>query len=187
MRTAIRPLLLSASDSRMVSRLTQSMIQVLQTDTISDRGMRDVINGDLGLLTGFEFNLKGKLSGSLFVPFEGVIDRVAGTLSVDIASFVPSQMLAVPQGTTHFKIVSGGVDLDFETGVFVTETSETAILPWDITPTAVINHVNSVPANSAHPLFLVLGIVFYQEVNGSMYPLKNGAFNPLSIVGVDTL
>jgi hypothetical protein len=33
--------------------------------------------------------------------------------------------------------------------------------------------------------FLALGIEFYQEVNGQMYPLKNGAFNALSLVKVD--
>lgn len=186
LRTAIRPLLLNASDSRMVSRLTQRMIQVLQTDTVSDRGMRDVIHGDLSLLTGFEFNLRGKLSTSLFAPFQAAVDRVAGTLTVGLASFVPSQMIAVPQGTTHFKIVSGGASVDFTTGEFVVDTSETAILPWDNTPTAVINQVNTVTANSTEPLFLVLGIAFYQEVNGSMYSLKNGAFNPLSVVVVDT-
>jgi hypothetical protein len=31
----------------------------------------------------------------------------------------------------------------------------------------------------------VLGIEFYQEVNGTYYSLKNGAFNALSIVQVD--
>jgi len=32
-----------------------------------------------------------------------------------------------------------------------------------------------------------LGIEFYQEVNGQMYPLKNGSYNALSIVKVDTV
>jgi hypothetical protein len=32
---------------------------------------------------------------------------------------------------------------------------------------------------------LALGVEFYQEINGQMYPLKNGAFNPLAIVSVD--
>jgi hypothetical protein len=31
-----------------------------------------------------------------------------------------------------------------------------------------------------------LGVEFYQEINGQMYPLKNGAFNPLAIVKVDS-
>ena len=30
--------------------------------------------------------------------------------------------------------------------------------------------------------FVVAGIAFYQEVNGHLYPLRNGAFNALSVV-----
>ena len=37
-------------------------------------------------------------------------------------------------------------------------------------------------AASTHPLFLAMGIEFYQEVNGTMYPLKNGAYNALALV-----
>ena len=52
-------------------------------------------------------------------------------------------------------------------------------------PTAAINQVNAVTPNSTKPLFLALGVEFYQEVNGQMYPLKNGAYNPLALVQVD--
>jgi hypothetical protein len=41
--------------------------------------------------------------------------------------------------------------------------------------------------NSAFPLFLVLGIEFYQEVNGEEHPLKNGSSNALSIVKVSVV
>jgi hypothetical protein len=67
----------------------------------------------------------------------------------------------------------------------VVATSETVIMPWDSTPTAVISQTNVVTANSTKPLFLALGVEFYQEINGQMYPLKNGAFNPLSLAKVD--
>ncbi len=67
------------------------------------------------------------------------------------------------------------------------DAQATAVLPWDSAATAVITLVNTVTANSTHPLFLALGIEFYQEVNGQMYPLKNGAFNPLSLVKVSGL
>ena len=73
-----------------------------------------------------------------------------------------------------------------EAETFVVATSETAILPWDATPTAVINQVNAVTAASTKPLFLALGVEFYQQINGTMYPLKNGAFNPLSVAKVDS-
>ena len=184
LRTAIRPLLLNSADSRMASRLTQQMVRVIQADVTNDRGLRNVLDGETELLTGFEFNIRGKLGTSLFAPFTTNIDRVAGELTVDLAPFIPVNMLAAPSGTTHFKIISAGAEVDFENETYVTTNSETAILPWDSTPTVAIAHVNAVTADSTKPLFLVLGVEFYQSVNGTMYPLKNGAFNPLSIAKV---
>ena len=186
LRTALRPLLINSADGRMVSRLTQAMVKVIQADLISDRGLRNVIDGEAELLFGFEFNIRGKLGTTLFTPFVAAIDRVLGSITIDIASFVPTNMIAAPSGTTHFKIVSGGAEIDFEAETFVETHAATAILPWTATPTLAINQTSTVTAASTKPLFLALGIEFYQEVNGQMYPLKNGAFNPLSIVKVDS-
>lgn len=184
MRTALRTLLINSADSRMVSRLTQAMIKVIQADATNDRGLRNVIDGEAELLAGFEFNIAGKLGTTLFAPYVGTIDRVSGDITMDINPFVPLNMIAAPSGTTHFKIISGGAEIDFEAETFVVSNSETAILPWDANPTVAINQVNSVTANSTKPLFLALGVEFYQEVNGKMYSLKNGAYNPLSLVQV---
>jgi hypothetical protein len=186
LRNALRALLLHAADGRMVSRLTQAMVKVIQADMVSERGLRNVIDGEAELLIGFEFNIRGKLGTSLFAPLVGTIDRVTGEISVNLASFIPANMIAAPGGTTHFKIVSAGAEIDFEAETFIETHSETAILAWDATPTAVINQVNAVTPASTKPLFLALGIEFFQEVNGQMYPLKNGAFNPLSVVKVDS-
>lgn len=186
LRTALRPLLINSADSRMVSRLTQAMIKVIQADMVSERGLRNVIDGEAELLFGFEFNIRGKLGTTLFAPFVATIDRVAGEISVAIDSFIPANMIAAPSGTTHYKIISGGAEIDFEAESFVVATSETAILPWDGIATAPINQVNAVTANASKPLFLALGVEFFQELNGQMYPLKNGAYNPLSIVKVDS-
>ena len=185
LRTALRALLLNSADGRMVSRLTQQMVKVVQADMVSERGLRNVIDGEVDLLVGFEFNIRGKLGTSLFAPFIGTIDRVAGKIKVALASFVPVNMIAAPGGTTHFKIISAGAEIDFEAETFVETHTESAILPWDSTATAAINHINSVTPASTKPLFLALGIEFYQEVNGAMYSLKNGAFNPLAVVKVD--
>ncbi len=187
LRIALRTLLLNSSDSRMVSRLTQSMVKVIQADMISERGLRNVIDGEAELLTGFEFNIRGKLGTSLFAPYTANIDRALGALTVSIDSFVPANMIAAPGGTTHFKITSAGAEVDFEAETFVSSTSETLILPWDFNGTALVNQTNNVTPASTKPLFLALGIEFFQEVNGSMYPLKNGSFNPLALVQVSGL
>ena len=187
LRTSLRALLINSADGRMVSRLTQKMVKVIQADTVSVRGLRNVIDGEAELLQGFEFNIRGKLGTSLFAPFVGTIDRVAGTITVDIAPFIPANMIAAPSGTTHFKIISAGSEVDFEAETFVEAHTETAILPWDNVETVAISQENAVTAASIKPLFLALGVEFYQEVNGQMYPLKNGAFNPLALVTVSGL
>jgi hypothetical protein len=117
----------------------------------------------------------------------GTIDRVTGEISVDLAEFIPANMIAAPSGTTHYKIISAGSEIDFEAETFVEAHSETAILPWDAVATVAINQVNAVTPNSTKPLFLALGVEFYQEVNGQMYALKNGSYNPLALVQVSGL
>lgn len=185
LRNAIRSLLQNAKDSKAVSRLTKEMMKVIKADTTSGRGLRNVIDGETELLEGFDFNINSKLSTTVYAPFTTTVDRVAGTLTLDVPSFKPSDMIAAPTGATHFKIVSAGAEIDFEQEVSTSDVQESAVLPWDGTATAVMNVVHAVTANSTHPLFLLLGIQFFQEVNGEQYPLKNGAFNALQIVKVE--
>ena len=187
LRTAIRGLLLNSADNRMVSRLTQAMTKVIQADATSIRGERNVIDGEAELLDGFEFNIRGKLGTSLYAPFVPTIDRVTGQIKVVIPSFIPANMIAAPSGTTHYKIISAGTEIDFGAETFVAPTSASAILPWGITPSTALTQTNTVTPASTKPLFLMLGIEFYQQANGTMYPLKNGAFNPLAIAKVSGL
>ena len=184
LRVALRALLQNTADNRMVSRLTQEMVKVVQADAINARGQRNVIDGEAELLEGFEFNKNGKLGTALYAPFAAVINRVTGLLNVDIPPYVPVNMISAPGGTTHYKIISAGAEIDFENETFVIDNNNSAILPWDSVVTTALNLSNAVTVNSTHPLFMALGIEFYQEINGVKYTLKNGAFNALALVKV---
>ena len=74
--------------------------------------------------------------------------------------------------------------IDFDNEKFVVDNKASDILPWNNTLTNPVDLKNIVAANTTLPLFLALGIEFYQEVNGVQYPLKNGAFNALALVKV---
>lgn len=185
LRNSIRVILQNSSDNRVVSRLTQSMVEVIQADVTSVRGQRNVIDGEAEMLEGFEFNINAKLGNTIYAPYTPTIDRVTGALKVVVPSFIPTDLIAAPGGTTHFKLVSSGASIDFENEVFEAVTASSAVLAWDETATAAINLNNAIAANSTHPLFLVFGVEFYQDVNGVKYPLKNGSYNALSIVKVD--
>lgn len=118
------------------------MIKVIQADMTSARGLRNVIDGEAELLSGFEFNIRGKLGTTLFAPFVPTINRVTGEIKIDIATFIPTNMVVAPSGTTHFKIISGGAEVDFENETYVLSNSETAVLPWNSIATAAINQIN---------------------------------------------
>jgi len=186
-RDAIRILLQNAKDKRVVSRLTTNLLKVVKTDATNERGLRTIQDGNMSLFQGFEFNTNGKLGSTLFTATVNAFDRVTGDATVNIAPFSAKKRIAAPAGTTHFKVVTGVAELDFvgETSVF--ESDETAILPYNNANTAEIDLIAAVTANSLLPVIQVLGVEFYQEVNGEMYPLKNGAYNALSVVKVDTV
>lgn len=185
MRTAFRSLLQNVSDSKMVSRLTKEMMKVIQADTTSERGLRNVIDGEAALLKGFEFNENGKLGATLYAPYTAAIDRVSGALSVAVPSFIPVNAIAAPAGATHYKVLSAGAAVDFENESFVMEQTSTAELPIDSAATTALELVSQVTPASTQPLFVILGIAFYQQVNGTLYSLKNGAYNALQIVAVE--
>jgi hypothetical protein len=184
LRTAFRALLQNAADPRMVSRMTADFMKVIQADETNDRGQRNVIDGEAELLEGFEFNIRGKLGTTLYAPFSASINRTSGALEVTIPPFVPINMIAAPAGSTHFKLIAAGAEVDFEAESYVSDSSESSVLAWDAATTTALTLINNVTAASTKPLFLVLGIEFYQEVNGSMYSLKNGAYNALALVKV---
>ncbi len=186
-RNAIRVLLQNAKDKRVVSRLTKILVAVTKTDLVHDRGLRTIEDGDMSTLLGFEFNVNGKLGATLFAPFAVAYDRATGDVTLDLDPFAPTLRIAAPGGTTHYKIVMGGAELDFPNEASVFESAETGILPYDGVDTAAINLTVALTANTVLPVVQVVGVAFYQEVNGQMYPLKNGAYNALSVANVDTV
>lgn len=182
LRNAIRSLLQNTKDRRVVSRLTTKTIKVIRADATSERGLCNVIDGEVSLLEGFDLNINAKLGTTIYAPFTATVDRIAGTLTANIPAFVPVNMIAAPSGTTHFKIVSAGAEIDFENESFTLDHNESPDLPWDSHQTEALTHENVVNANSTHPLFLLVGVQFFQAVNGVNYSLKKGAFNSLQIV-----
>jgi hypothetical protein len=185
-RTALRMLLLD-SDNRVVSRLLQRMIVALQADEISARGLRNVTDGDVGLLMDFEFNVRSPLSATFIVHYEGTINRTSGLLTLQIPAFVPTDLIIAPNGTTHYQLRSSGAAIDFRNQTFQTTLEVTGMLSWNGVLTDAIIHNHALPPASTDSLFLVLQIVFYQEVNGNYYLLHNGSFNSTAILKAENV
>lgn len=185
LRAAVRSVMQHASDKRVVSRLVKKLMEILKTDSVNDRGLRNPADGELGLLKGFEFNVEGQLSVTLFAMYTAVLERPGGTAQVDVPAMIPSQMIKAPGGTTHYRIVSAAAEIDFLEGLSLLTTDGTAVLPYDDTETVPVILQTGITPASTLPLVQLLGVEFYQEVNGTFYMLNNGSFNALAIVNVN--
>ncbi|MEO8771517.1 MAG: hypothetical protein ABI402_15585 [Ferruginibacter sp.] len=187
MRIAVQDALLNCSDKRLGTRLNQAMMTVLASDPTGKRGERSVANGNAALLKGFNFSTASQLSTSMKLAFAFAIDRLTGKLTADIPSFVPEDVLVPSKGATHFKIHSAGVEINFGNNLHNTKMFESAGIALGTDPTPVINILHDLGANSTNPLFLLVGIKFYQEVNGVFYPLKSNSSNALTIIDADSV
>ena len=185
LRTAIRPVLQQAKDFRVTSRLTAAFAAVIKADETNPRGQRNVIDGEATLLNGFNFNNNAPLSSTLYMAYTAAINRVTGICTVNMPQLVPANDIMTPPGCTHFGFMGMAAAIDFENGTHEASLFETGILPWDSTPLAAQVLTGNLSPAGTHPIFLVLGIRFYQLVNGNQYPLKDGGFNALQVIAVD--
>lgn len=184
-RTAFKLLLQNSADKKVVSRLMKQLLQVLQTDSVNARGARTVTQGDQSLLMGFDFNINSQLSATLYAPYQVVMNRATGVMSITLSTFIPDESIAAPQGANSFRIVAGASSIDFEQGLSVSIVNRSEPIPLvheEQTPVALTLEFPEPPTGS---LLIVLGLEFSQVVNGSSYPLKSGGYNPMTIVGVE--
>jgi hypothetical protein len=184
LRHAFSTLLTNAKGKRVIARLHKEMMKAIKADKVNPRGLRNVIDGELGFLQGFEFNNGASMKDTVAAVFTTSIDRASGIGKVDLPALVPTEVIKAPEGATHYRLVCGGAEIDFATEVFVTDIKESVYQPLTAATAPALGLSVTLPAASTHPLFLVVGIQFFQEVNGIYYPLKSGEHNALSLARV---
>jgi hypothetical protein len=165
-------------------RLFKLMIQISKTDTLNERGLRNVIDGDVGLLRGFEFNGKSEFGAKFRGTLIPGISRATGELLISIPSLIPASMIVAPIGATHVKFISAGAEIDFKNDRYFTTSNMSAEIVLNKTSTETITLNNILKSNSTQTLVLAVGLEFYKQVNNKMFKLFISSFNPISIVAV---
>lgn len=184
LRRILSGIIHGSTDGKMVSRLTQKMMEVVKSDLTSSRGLRNVIDGEAELLSGFDCNLQAPLSTNLKESIGTSIERATGVVIASIPALVPRKALAIPGGATHYRIRSGAAWVDFESGEGALVQAASAYESIYEPDVAGYDLTMQLPVASPHPLFLVVNLEFVQESNGVKYPIQNGAFNACTIVDV---
>jgi hypothetical protein len=182
LRDPLRAAIASASDSRVASRLTATMCAIVGLDDTNDRGQRVFDTSNSAPLLGFNFNAGAGIGQTMHFPYE--LTGAGADVTMNIPSLNPALDIAAPQGTTHFEVVFAASSLDMET---LTYTNGVVVAPLGILPVnsaALANQTTVATFPAAPPaanlVVGVVGITFYQQVNGKFYPLNNST-NPLAI------
>ena len=183
LRDSLRVLIAAASDSRMVSRLTQTMRAIIGLDGTNGRGDRVVDKANIGELLGFNFNLGAGIGQTLF--FQYGLAANGADVTMTIPALNPSTDVVAPQGATHFELLYGTASLDFEAGTYEVGAvgAPLGILALNSAPLVNQALVASFPAApaAANLVVGVVGVNFYQQINGKFYALNNNSTNPLAI------
>lgn len=184
LRTALFAMLQSASDNRVVSRLTKVMAGIKNLDATSIRGQRNVgvaiaLPTAKALLKNFNFNKRAILGSILFKPY--TINTGTGVITIN--ALQPQSHISFPAGATHVTFKGAWLKLNFATGVYDLQNSNIVNLPINNVATNVVLTPAAVPVGGPTNLFLIQ-IEFYQLVNGTQYSLKDGAHNSLAVVEV---
>ncbi|WP_282038209.1 hypothetical protein [Saccharicrinis aurantiacus] len=175
------------ADKKVASRLTTQMLKVAQSDTTNGRGERTVAKGDLGLLLGFEFNGQASLDEIMSASSSVNFDRATGAVTVDTEFTNPKLELIAIEGADVARMTVGIAAVDFESAEFEVNVAQSDAI--DITSKdALTSSVSAnISADSALPVFIVLGIEYYQKVNDELYLINNQECRALTIVAVDTV
>ena len=183
LRDSLRVAIAAASDSRVTSRLTAKMREVIGLDDTNDRGQRVFDATNSAPLLGFNFNTGAGIGQTMYFPYE--VTGAGADVTMTIPALNPASDIAAPQGTTHFEVVFAASSLDME---MLTYTNAVVAAPLGILAVnslALVNQtvVASFPAApaAANLVVGVVGINFYQQVNGKFYALNNNSTNPLAI------
>ncbi|MEZ2443365.1 hypothetical protein AB6805_16695 [Chitinophaga sp. RCC_12] len=184
LRTAFRDMIKNAADKGATPRLTKEFVKVVKADATSDRGLRNVIDGEVGFIESFEFNMNSLMDTSLFAPLTANIDRVAGTGTIELPPFNPAEGIQSPPGASHFIITCGVCAIDFAGGKYESAIAASEVLVLDSNNTAPLKLTATVSPNSTFPMFLALSIEFVQVVNGKPYKLSNGTYNSMKVMAV---
>ncbi|WP_026935488.1 hypothetical protein [Christiangramia echinicola] len=184
LRLAMNELMQQAKDNRVTSRLMQKMSGIQKLDSVNLRGKRTVQQGltteeGKALLENFNFNERAPMESILLAQYN--VDEQNGDIS--IAGFIPGLNLYKPEGATHVSLRSAFISVNFSTGKFSGGVSPAENLIIDMSKTDVLLVPDSVPSGAGN-VFILLLVEFYQMVNNTQYPLRNGAHNSLSILSV---
>lgn len=175
LRRALGSILDGVSCTTLNGHVNGLVHRVCKTDNEHDFGSRCAAGGDVSMLTGFDLNKKLSLDTVLLVQPVHSLDIATGMMKVRIASFIAYKRKVYSKEATHFRMVSGGVVLNFSNNGYSNNIQTSELLPLSRKTPGDIFLEHQMNGKPGDVLLQVVGIQLYKLVNGKEVLVKGGA------------
>lgn len=153
---------------------------IAKEDKLNDYGSRCAEAGDIGVMTGFDFNHALSLDTALPVKPAHSLDAATGLMKVEIPSFIAYKKKGYPKEATHFRIVSGGALVNFSNNNYSNKIQVSDLLPLSRKTPGDICLEHQLNTKPGDVLVQVVGIQLYKLVNGEAVLVKGGTVRILN-------
>ena len=150
LRDALAQTVKPFADSRYAGRLTARFVKAVAADSTHECGQRQVSNGGLSFLEGFEFNKHAAFNVGLASPPVVSIDRAAGSVRVAVAL---SNTLALASA----QLVSNIVCVNFKKGIYASHHHTVQLNPGNADGEFIFRAPLNADPNAA--IIVTLGVV----------------------------
>jgi hypothetical protein len=185
LRDALQSQLYTFADHTMIIRLNSTLLNVILSDRINERGLRRVRDGNLPLLENFHFNSKRPLTSALQTEIHTQWNRRQGKASITTGSFIPAIQVLHPQTASHFMLSAIAVTGDFDKGKFHISSKCSDQLLCNTTQPVRVELTVEIKPGSIHPMLLLLHVGFFRIRDNGFLPIKNGEHDALTIVSTN--
>ncbi len=184
LRHAFFPAARKAKDWSTHFRLNKLMTDIVRSDPWHRKGERVLGAGKVRSLKGFEWNEEQRFSNIFEGCYTARIDAETGRMKVTVAPFKAAEWKGTPKECTHIQLRVGGTALGA-----ADDRSNICLMKSEYLPvgeeTEEMVFEMEVPVVAGVLQVLGMGVVFYQEVSGEFYDLKEGAC--FAVVDVDVV
>lgn len=171
-RQALRPFYMRYKFTFFHSRLMRLFTDLKSLDAVNGRGARCVSKGVAtakGKQLLVDFNYTPNCVPRTVLPFLYAVDEA--TCVCTVSRFAIDKVVFIP-GATHVAIQYGVLDFNFETLVFDMHLADVQLLSRTATDSSLTFVPNSLPVGTG-VLLAVVGVRYYQEIDGELYVLNS--------------
>jgi hypothetical protein len=186
LREQLREVINPGSDPKFPNRLTGLMNRILRTDEDNGRGDRQVTTQQLVQLAGLECNVNAKLSEVFFLRTRPAYDSATGIASLELPEMIAKNKVKVLNGATHVQVQLVAAEFDPQNPLAdAVETVRSTYLDVGRSDASLAENLSAqLQPQPDSAVLLLMGLSYFQFVNGGYYPLSNGMYNALTVVQV---